>query len=281
MRKIIAPLIGMTIAASAISAHAQMLTVDFDTPPKQVNLFPGLMEVSGLALGPNNTVYTHNDEHGIVYQLRTNDGEIERAFALGEPTIEKDFEGIEIYNNRVYLLSSRGKIYEAPIGAHKSRVKYNAYDTGVGDFCETEGLARGPDTDTGSPTFLILCKKPKSKESKDRVLIYRWDLGEHLAVTEPWLNISRKSVTDGSSKKFNPSAIEWSETHQQLFLLSAKSDRFASLRRDGTVIQKRKLSNDLHQQAEGITLLPTGDIMIADEGKSSRPPRLTLYKVSE
>lgn len=281
MKSIAGLLIGFTVLSAAFTAKAQTLVVEFEMPPQQVNLFPGLMEISGLALGKDDTVFTHNDEHGIVYELRTLDGDVQRAFALGDPTIEKDFEGIEAFNERVYLLSSRGKIYEAPIGEHKSRVKYNAYDTGVGDFCETEGLARGPDESDGSVTFLILCKKPKSEDQKDRVLIYRWNLNERLAVDEPWLDVSRKSMTEGSPKKFNPSAIEWSEKHQQLFILSAKSDRFASLKADGTVLQKKKLSSDYHQQAEGITLLPSGKIVISDEGKSDRPPTLSIYKISE
>jgi uncharacterized protein YjiK len=281
MKNSIRFIIGFLITCWAFTANAQSLIVDFDSVPQQVNLFPGLMEVSGLALGPNNTVYTHNDEHGIVYQLGAKDGDVERAFALGEPTLEKDFEGIEVFNDRVYLLSSRGKIYEALIGEHKSRVKYNAYDTGVGDYCETEGLARGPNAQNGSPTFLILCKKPTSKENQKQVLIYRWNLDERLAVKAPWMKISRDMMTDGSPKKFNPSAIEWSEKHQQIFLLSAKSDRFASLKIDGSLVQKKKLSDGHHQQAEGITLLPSGEIMIADEGKSNRPPRLSTYKISE
>lgn len=281
MKTFIGFIIGIVFTFAAFTARAQTLIVDFETPPHQANLFPGLMEISGLALGTDGTVFAHNDEHGIIYQILTHDGEVERAFALGDPTLEKDFEGIEVYNDRVYLLSSSGKIYEAPIGAHKSRVKYNAYDTGVGDFCETEGLARGPNESGGDPTFLILCKKPKSEDQKDSVLIYRWNLNERLAVDTPWLEFSRKSMTEGSPKKFNPSAIEWSEKHQQLFILSAKSDRFVSLKIDGTITQKKKLSPEYHQQAEGITLLPSGDIIISDEGKAGRPPILSSYKISE
>ena len=156
MKRFIGLITGLIFTFAAFTAKAQTLMVDFETPPHQVNLFPGLMEISGLALGADGTVFAHNDEHGIIYQLRTIDGEVERAFALGDPTLEKDFEGIEIYNGRVYLLSSRGKIYEAPIGEHKSRVKYNAYDTGVGDFCETEGLARGPNESGGTPTLSLI-----------------------------------------------------------------------------------------------------------------------------
>lgn len=286
MKHLIGYTIGFVFAVSNVGAASTagsqtLLTVDFETPPQQVNLFAGLLEVSGLALGGDGTLFAHDDEYGIVYELRTRGGEVERAFALGDPTLERDFEGIETLNNRVYLLTSNGLIYEAPIGEHKDRVKFNAYDTGVGDFCETEGLSRGPDLDHGDPTLLILCKTPKSKDQKNRVLIYRWNLVERLPVDTPWLDINRQSVTDGTPRTFNPSAIDWSEKYQQIFILSAKGDRFASLKLDGTVVQKKKLSSKYHQQSEGISLLPSGEIVISDEGNLSQPPRLAIYKVSE
>lgn len=237
------------------------------------------MEVSGLAMGPDNSVFAHNDEYGIVYQISLNNGAVTRAFALGDPTLDKDFEGIEVMNGRVYLMTSRGKIYEAPIGEHKSRVKYNGYDTGIGDICETEGLTRGPDDEDGAPTLLILCKKMRKQAKNDRVLIYRFSLGTRLAVTEPWMDLARADLTKGSAKKFNPSALDWSETYQQLFIISAKTARYASVRRNGDVVQKQRLPKSYHRQAEGMTLTGDGRLVIADEGNGPTPPRLTIYAV--
>ncbi len=281
MNIILQTVLGLGFLCCAQASTAQSLKADFETPLRQLNLFPGLMEISGLAENSDQTVFAHNDEHAIVYELDIADGTSQKAFALGDPTIQKDFEGIEVYNGRIYLLSSRGKIYEAPIGEHKSRVKYNAYDTGVGDFCETEGLSRGPDDEDGTVRFFILCKSPHNVDQKDRVLIYLWSLRDRLAVSKPWLDISRSKVTDGKPKKFNPSAIAWSAKYNQLFILSAKSDRFASLYSDGTVIQKAKLDPELHQQAEGISITSAGQLIISDEGKADRPPRLTVYNMQE
>ena len=44
----------------------------------------GLTEISGLAVASENSVYAHNDEHGIIYEIALSNGEIVAAFALGE-----------------------------------------------------------------------------------------------------------------------------------------------------------------------------------------------------
>ena len=193
--------------------ESDYMAVDFTAPLRNLNLISGLMEVSGLAIGPENTVYAHNDEYGIVYQVRLDEGEVVRAFALGDPTIERDFEGIEVVGERVYLLTSKGRIYEALIGENKTRVKYNAYDTGAGDFCETEGLTLGPPADDGSATFLILCKTPKRKTpkekvSKDRGRIYRWSLHARRPVQTPWLDVAREDhVRTARAKGMSESTV--------------------------------------------------------------------------
>jgi len=256
---------------------APRLKPNFETPPQRITLIEGLMEISGLARGPGTTLYAHNDEHAIIYQLDSATGKMIAAFALGNPTLDKDFEGIAAYDNRIYLLTSRGKLYEALIGPHKSRVKYNAYDTGLGDICETEGLSRGPQTPDGRPTFLLLCKAPHQPELKKRVLIYQWSLTDRLPVTEPWINIARKDLALGAPKHFKPSAIEWSDTHQQIFILSGKNAQFAAIRPDGTVLQRARLPQKYHPQAEGLTLDENGGFIIADEGQGSNAGTLSLY----
>ena len=235
-----------------------------------------------MAVGPENTVYAHNDDYGIVYQVRLDEGEVVRAFALGDPTIERDFEGIEVVGERVYLLTRQGRIYDALIGENKTRVKYNADDTRAGDFCETDGLTLGPPADDGSATFLILCKTPKRKTpkekvSKDRVRIYRWSLHARRPVQTPWLDVAREDLKDGKPKNFTPSGLAWSQEYQQLFIISAKAQRYASLRRGGQVLQKSALPKKTHPQAEGITITPAGDLVIADEAQRNNAPQLTLY----
>ena len=68
----------------------------------------GLTEISGLAVASENSVYAHNDEHGIIYEIDLSSGAILAAFALGEPTVQADFEGIAVFGQRIYPRDKRG-----------------------------------------------------------------------------------------------------------------------------------------------------------------------------
>jgi len=111
-----------------------------DPSPQIMRLPSGLAEVSGLAVASDRTVYAHDDEHGIVYEIDVLSGEMGAIFALGHPTIRGDFEGIATYDGLIYLITSDGLLFETQIGAHKERVPFNSYSTGIGEFCEIEGL---------------------------------------------------------------------------------------------------------------------------------------------
>ena len=244
--------------------------------PRQLALVNGLREVSGLAMASENSVYAHNDEHGIVYEVMLADGAVKAAFAMGDPTVSADFEGIAAQAERVYLITSTGLIYESPVGVHRERVRFNVFDTGVGAFCEVEGLALADE----SGEFLILCKSPKVKELSARLTIYRWSLDDRMPVTEAWL---RKPYSEFLSaddvRTFRPSAIEWDTTRRTGVVLSARSHQLIIINEDGTKVRLRNLDADLHAQAEGVTLTPTGELIIADEGAGLGPSRLSIYSL--
>ena len=253
----------------------QAIDIDFDTPPTQFNLIPGLIEVSGLALAPDGALFAHNDEHAIVYKLDITTGAVTAAFALGTPTIDADFEGIAIARDRIYLITSNGIIYESIIGAHKSRVKFNAYDTGVGDFCEVEGLTLGQ-TDTD---FLIACKQAISEALKQRLLIYRWDLNARLPVESPVIDIAfDRFLAEDERKKFRPSALEYVRDTGEFIVVSAKGKSLYNFDREGAVVTKTKLKKSLHKQPEGLALMPSGALVVSDEGKKNTPPKISIYR---
>src|ERR1700704_3308634 len=77
-------------------------------PAKQFYLPDGLREISGLAVASNNTVYAHDDNYAIVYEVDLNLQKAIRAFALGKPTVRGDFEDIAVRDGSVYLLTSDG-----------------------------------------------------------------------------------------------------------------------------------------------------------------------------
>jgi len=262
----------------APDSFAQDSYFDLDERKKKHELSAGLFEISGLAIASDSSVYAHNDEHSIIYEIDIESGETLSAFAIGTPTLAADFEGIAVDNGRIYLTTSDGLLYESLIGAHQSRQKFNAYDTGVGSFCEVEGLTMGPPHPAGGKHFLILCKSPRQDEMKDRLTIFSWNLNERLPVEVPWLSVERDGIlTQQEQKKFRPSGIEWIDQTQQLIVISGRNNQYIRLDKAGEVIAKAKLTSKQHPQAEGLAVMPSGELVIADEGSPLQPGQLSIY----
>lgn len=243
--------------------------------PRQWALSNHLAEVSGLAAASERSVFAHNDEFAIVYEVDIYDGEVKRAFALGDPTAQGDFEGVAAYEGRIYLVTSAGYIYEADIGDHRARERFNIYDTGVGAFCEVEGLSLAPTPGE----FYVLCKRPRSGKSDGRLSIYRWSLADRRPEIDPALSIPYKDFLPMSEREsFRPAGVEWDAATQTLMVISSRSHILYSFDGEGKFLRKNRLSPDLHRQSEGIALLASGAALVADEGNGrKRAGMISVY----
>ncbi len=245
------------MALGATGASAQ------PTTPRQMPLTEQLIEISGLAAASDDTVFAHNDEFAIVYEIDIRDGAMRRAFALGDPTTKGDFEGIAAYEGRIYLITSAGALYEADISDHRARVRFNIYDTGAGKFCEVEGLSLAPTPGE----FFILCKRPRKGGPAGRLLIYRWGLAERRPVSEPHLSVPFRDFLPGSEREgFRPAGVEWDAATQTLMVVSSRSHIVYSFDASGKFLRKNRLPADRHPQSEGLAVLSSGAILVADEG---------------
>ncbi|MFN2099572.1 SdiA-regulated domain-containing protein [Altererythrobacter sp. MF3-039] len=234
-----------------------------------------LREVSGLAAVGDSLLLAHDDEYAIIHEIDSADGRITRSFALGNPTIEGDFEGIASdRSGQLYLVTSDGLIYAFPMGEHRQRVPYRAHDSGIGPRCEIEGLSRAPE-----PGFLLLlCKRLRNGDSTARLEIYRWRLGTEHADSEPWLAVALDTFLDQQQRaEFAPSGIEWDEERGRLLIVSGRSHLLVELDADGNVMESRPLDRGLHRQAEGIAILPGCRLALADEGGETAKARLAVY----
>jgi len=275
MRRFVSSLIVASCLAATAMAQESENYFSIIGPPMQAPLARGLVEISGLAAASENSVYAHNDEHAIVYELAVADGKILSAFALGDPTVKADFEGIAARDGRIYLLTSTGLIYEAPIGANRERVKYNIFDTGVGALCEAEGLAKAPVEDE----FLILCKKAYGSALDNRLIVFRWSLSERRVVAAPWINILYTDLMpDKLAEEFRPSAIEWDAARQLMIVLSARSKYLIAVDKSGRAAYTKALSAKRHAQPEGVALMGSGALVIADEGSRRGPGKISVYQ---
>jgi hypothetical protein len=255
----------IAVAAAPGKDSATLSAYLGQAPAKQFYLPKGLSEVSGLAVASNDTVFAHDDNYAIVYEVDLRTEKAIKAFALGKPTVKGDFEDIVARDGYVYLLTSDGRLFEAPVGANRKRVIYNAYDTGVGEHCETEGLAFGP----ADGDFLILCKKPHEAGIKDRLVIYIWNLHDRRPVATPWLNVSLDGLVEKLDQaNFHPSAFAWRRERGTLIIVSAKGHSAIEIDQQGHLLDRFKFDKQRHPQPEGLTLMPDGRLILSDEGPS-------------
>jgi uncharacterized protein YjiK len=233
-----------------------------------------LSEVSGLAVAGPDSIFLHNDEHAIIYEMRVSDGRVLRAFALGDPTIEGDFEGIAANQERVFLVTSDGLIYSALPAEHGQRTSYQVYDSGVGPRCEIEGLSLSPERDG----LLLLCKRFRDGTDEALLEIYFWPYGAERSYVEPWLSIPLEQLLEqGEIAEFQPSGIEWDEVGQRALIVSARNRVLLEIDAQGALIDHRKLDEERHPKTEGIALLSDGRMVLADEGSTTRKGKLAVY----
>jgi len=233
-----------------------------------------LKEISGLALTPDDRLFAICDEQAIVYELDYRQGRIVKAFALGHPTARADFEGIAFLGDKVYLVTSNGLVYVAREGGNGEQVEYDVYQTGLGRFCEIEGLA--PDRSTG--TLLLSCKQSWGKADSKRFSIFVWSPTTGRTYSEREIPIPGEQIADRIGKKnIRPSAIVIDPETGNLFGIAGPQRAIFELAPNGALIDAIILPlADRHRQAEGIEITRDGKLLIADEG-GKKKARLSAY----
>ena len=241
---------------------------------------PGrLKEISGLAMTMDNRLLAHSDEKGIIYEIDYQKGLIVKAFQLVDMTapVADDFEGIATVDDRVYLITSSGRLYECSEGAADESVLYNIYATGVGRDYEIEGLAH----DANRRALLLMGKSSRRPDLKEQLAIYHWStdekqLSEDAHIVIPVIEFSRHI----GGKKFQPSGIERHPASGNYFVVAARQRAIAEVTPDGRVVAAKQFPTEWHRQSEGITFDADGTLIIADEG-AGKKARLTVYPVLE
>lgn len=233
-----------------------------------------LKEISGLALTPDDRLFAVGDEQAIVYELDYKQGRIAKSFALGSPIARADFEGIAYMDGRFYLVTSNGLVYVAAEGGDGERVDFDVYQTGLGRFCEIEGLA----AEIQSGTLLLSCKQSRGKADSGKFSIFVWspETGKTFHDREvpiPDEEIARKI----RKKRVRPSAIVIDPETGNLFGVAGPQRAIFELSPNGELIEAIILPlADRHRQAEGIEITSDGRLLIADEG-GKKKARLSAY----
>jgi uncharacterized protein YjiK len=276
---VFAALLANDALAQVVAAENMLDRYEFSAETSQQWRLPDkLNEISGLALTGDGRLLAVTDEAAIVYELDHSGGRLVKAFALGEPTVRGDFEGIASSDSRLWLVTSEGVIYETTEGEDGERVAYDKYQTGVGASCEIEGLTyRRSDS-----MLLLLCKNIKKKSDLESLVIFAWSTSSRKIVGEETIALPDRDIATAlRMTRLNPSGIAIDETSGNLLIVAARQRAVIALDAGGRLLSARVLPLAArHRQAEGIAILPSGDILIADEGGGHRA-RLAIYSPSD
>ncbi len=232
-----------------------------------------LTEISGLAVASPDSVYAHDDESGIIHEVSLDNGRILRAFAIGNPVVEDDLEGIAADGERLWIVNSEGVIRAFDAGRDRTHVPYREYDTGVGELCEVEGLSLAPEIGK----LLIVCKEMRQGDRRGTLVIYEWDMRSHEPVGQPWRTIDLAEALGQERDEFAPSGIEWLPASRQILVLSARGRSMLVLDESGRILARHRLNADRHPQAEGVTVIGSNRLVIADEGQRRGPGHIAIY----
>jgi hypothetical protein len=191
------------------------------------------------------------------------------GYRLGPQVPADDFEGIAVAESRLWLVTSRGRLYSTALpdrsGAQEV-LPFDVIDTGLGRFCEVEGLGHDPTR----RVLLVACKTPRAKELTGQVAIFRWSLATRTLAAPDRILIPVRSLAPPSSRKgFHPSAIERDPVTGRWLVLASAEGRFA-------VIDAAADLGRGHVQPEGLAIDRAGRVFVADEG-DRRLGTVTVY----
>lgn len=260
-------------SSNASKRKSVLNTYDF-SKPSQVKITQSLNEISGITVTKDNNIFAVNDEIGTIFKINPLTGNLIKTFSVGKWTIEGDFEGITIFNEMIFLISSEGKLYNFKEGKHKSLVDYNVKQLPFSSRFDIEGLYYDEELNG----LLITPKDYSGKEFKDERAVYFYSFEDEKVNSIPLFRISLKKLKkDFGIKSFYPSGITKHPVSNNYLIISAKNDNvIVEVDLSGNILGAQKLSEKIHRQPEGITILKDNSILISDEA-AGKKPTLTRY----
>lgn len=263
----------VTVGVAALIQVPPLLTheYDFAREPVRVRLQHRVDEASGLAVTEDGRVFTHGDEEAVVYEVDPVAGTLLKEFSIGVPALRGDFEGIAIAGERFFLINSQGLLLEFSEGDDDESVSFGGVNTGLGNRCEVEGLAYEP----AAQALVAACKTVLGGD-ETFITLYRIRLSDLVVEREAIRVLATDLETFGLVDHFAPSGVEVDPKTGSLFLISARQESIIQVTTDGRVLAGFHFGSDRHPQAEGISVLPDGTLLLVDERQQGRA-RLTAY----
>jgi hypothetical protein len=277
-----AALLALSVAAPArvaalqsTSAAATLSRYDLAAAPADRWELPkALQEISGLAVDSAGRIFAHDDEQAIIYQLDPATHRVLKRFSFGLPALRGDFEAIAIVGSQVILTTSDGVLYAGREGRDGESVPYVTQATGVGSYCEVEGMVY----EAAGRALLFACKEPRTPALVGHLAMLRWSLDRKALDPRPWIFVRLSEITrELKGQGFHPSELLRVPGDGHYLVLSGREQAIAEITPAGKVLAVAHLRRRDHRQAEGLAFARGGALLISDEG-AGRRGTLTVYR---
>lgn len=244
-----------------------------------------LREISGLTVIDPKTLACVQDEEGLIfiYDLKTQT--ITHKIPFAGPG---DYEGIAAVGKDMYILRSDAKLFRVR-NYQSAKRSVDSIATGILNK-ENEGLC----FDQKNNRLLIGSKSKigKGAEFKNLRTIYAFDLKQNQLKQDPLYTYDLNSIKEFAAKnriqlptkpnrknpneqdialKFQLSGIYIHPKSKLLYALSASDYYLFVFNNLGEIIHLEVLDPQKFNKAEGIAIMPNGDVYISNEGQTGNP----------
>jgi uncharacterized protein YjiK len=232
-----------------------------------------LNEISGITFNEDdNTLLAISDSKEKVFQININKQKL-KDYTDKVVGSNSDLEDIAKVDSSLFLLSSKGIIYEMSSKKQDTARAYRFPSTDKNDF---ETLYYDPSI----KSLIMICKKCPADQGKGERSAYRFDLEKKQFDSSPYFMFNTtevKNLLKDDDAKFDPSAACIHPINKRLYVLSSAGNLLVIADTRGKIIEAYKLNSAQFPQAEGIAFAPNGDMYITNEGKYGNPT-LQIFK---
>lgn len=266
---------------------------DLHTPDKILYMPRILEELSGICLVDSFYIAAVQDERGTIFIIDLKDGRIQRTIDFAD---NGDYEDIECFHDRIFVLKSNGTLYEvSDDGTHDPRVI--VHKTRLDSRNDCEGLTYSPTEEA----LLIACKGSPSIHKSNPYdgfrAVYRYSFQQQDVDEVPYLLIDLEMLSETEEKDwyerfsdklgsmidphgsihFQPSGIAVHPLSDHLYILSHVGKKLVITDHDGVILRSVALNPRLLPQPEGICFGSDGTLYLASEGSGS-DAIIAIYK---
>ncbi|MGZ4116573.1 MAG: SdiA-regulated domain-containing protein, partial [Bacteroidia bacterium] len=263
---------------------------NFSSPDKIFKLPHVLKEISGITTTDKNEIACVQDEIGTIFIYDIVSEQLVNEY---KNNLTGDFEGIALVKNTMYILRSDGVLVE--YSNYKSENEdAKEYNLNL-PTANNEGLCYDKKNNC-----LLIAAKSKTEdglEKKSIRLIYSFNLQTKEVAPEPIIKLHIKRIEEKAiqlhliedkvkkhkkdkdkdkdeSFNFRPSEIAVNPIDNSIYILSGKDKMLLIMDQKDVIKDLIFLNPDYFNQAEGMTFLSNGDLLISNEGQKGKPTLL-------